>query len=175
VKFISNSLNNSRPFDVHVWSDYPELNHLVDAVWENFFIETVAIKRGPKPKASKKSHLKTLLLDLYVCWLNDPEMYLAVHMSKTGWKANSRYNALHLSSQMIVIIKRLVELDFLEFHIGYEGRLSRVRPHEKLQLLFRTIAIPLSEVAFRHTQEVLELRGDANRSGPAGLYWQAEA
>jgi len=158
------NLNHSRPIDVHVWSEHTELDALVDELWLRYFqIDTQqTVKRGPKSKASKKSHLKTLLLDLYVCWLNDPQMYLAVHMSKSGWKANSRYNALHLSSQMIVIIKRLVELDFLEFHTGYEGRLSRVRAHERLQILFKVITIPLTAVVFHHTQEVLELRGDAD-------------
>ena len=158
------NLNHSRPIDVHVWSEHTELGALVDELWLRYFLVNAqqTSRRGPKPKASKKSHLKTLLLDLYVCWLNDPQMYLAVHMSKSGWKANSRYNALHLSSQMILIIKQLVELDFLEFHIGYEGRLSRVRAHERLQILFRAITMPLSAVSFHHIQEVLELRGDAD-------------
>ena len=129
MKSFMTNLNHSRPLDVHVWSDYPELNHLVDALWDSSFNKEATIRRGPKPKATKKAHLKTLLLDLYVCWLNDPTMYLAVHMSKSGWKGNSRYNALHISSRIIEIIKLFVELDFLEFQKGYEGWLSRIRPH----------------------------------------------
>ena len=157
-----NNLNHSRPLDVHVWSDYPKINHIVNALWNSCFNNNAISNRGPKLKATKKAQLKTLLIDLYVCWSSDPKMYLAVHMSKSGWKANSRYNALHLSSQTIGIIRRLVALDFLEFHKGYEGKLSRIRPHERLKILFRNINLPLSAISFHHTQEVIELRGDAD-------------
>ena len=156
------NLHHSRPLDIHVWSEHGELGVLVDELWLRYFQANVQLgsKRGPKPKAAKKAHLKTLLLDLYVCWLNDPTMYLAVHMSKSGWKANSRYNALHLSSKMIDVIHQLFELEYLEFHKGYEGKLSRIRPHERLQILFHSIDIPVTDITFNHTQEVLELRGD---------------
>lgn len=159
---MEDNLNNSRPLDVHVWSDYPETNHLVDALWETYFEPVEVIRRGPKPKATKKSHLKVLLLDLYVCWVNDPTMYLAVHMSKSGWKANSRYNALHLSSQMIDVVRKLVDLEYLEFHKGYEGRLSRIRATDRLHFLFHSITVPLPVISFHHSQEVLELRGDGD-------------
>ena len=33
----SNDINNSRPFDVHVWSDYPEFNQLVNRLWSRYF------------------------------------------------------------------------------------------------------------------------------------------
>ena len=159
---MEDNLNNSRPLDVHVWSDYPEINHLVDALWETYFELIEVIRRGPKSKATKKSHLKVLLLDLYVCWVNDPTMYLAVHMSKSGWKANSRYNALHLSSQMIEVVHKLVDLEYLEFHKGYEGRSSRIRATDQLHFLFHSITVPIPAISFHHTQEVLELRGDAD-------------
>ena len=156
------SLNNSRSLDVHVWSDYPEINHLVDALWKTYFQPIEVIRRGPKPKATQKSHLKVLLIDLYVCWANDHTMYLAVHMSKSGWKANSRYNALYLSSQMIDIVRRLVDLEYLDFHKGYEGRLSRIRVTDRLHFLFHSIVVPLRAISFHRSQEVLELRGDAD-------------
>ena len=33
----SNDINNSRPLDVHVWSDYPEFNQLVNKLWVKYF------------------------------------------------------------------------------------------------------------------------------------------
>ena len=144
---MEDNLNNSRPLDVHVWSDYPEINHLVDALWETYFEPIEVRRRGPKPKAPKKVHLKVLLLDLYVCCLNDQTMYLAVHMSMSGWKANSRYNALHLSSQMIGVVRKLVDLEYLEFHKGYEGRLSRIRATDRLHFLFHSIVVPLPAIS----------------------------
>lgn len=155
-----NDYNHSRPLDVHIWSEHPEINVLVTELWSHFW-ETEPQdmqKRGPKPKAPKKKHLKVLLLDLYVCWQDDPSMYLSVHMSKSGWKANSRYNALNLSSQMICIIKRLSDLNFLEFKAGFEGRLSRIRPTEKLELLFRHTKLANDDISHNHDKEMLILK-----------------
>ena len=162
-----NNYNHSRPLDVHVWSEHPEINVLVNEVWSRFWEEEAAVKpkRGPKPKAPKKKHLKVLLLDLYVCWQSDPLMYLSVHMSKSGWKANSRYNALNLSSQMIGIIKRLTDLGFLEFKKGFEGKLSRIRPTEKLELLFKLTKLKHDDISHHHDEEMLVLKAGDNMKG----------
>ena len=154
-----NNYNHSRPLDVHIWSEHPEINVLVNEVWSRFWDEYAEgkPKRGPKPKAPKKKHLKVLLLDLYVCWQSDPLMYLSIHMSKSGWKANSRYNALNLSSKMIGIIKRLTDLGFLEFKKGFEGKLSRIRPTEKLELLFKLTKLNNDDISHHHDEEMLVL------------------
>jgi len=162
-----NNYNHSRPFDVHIWSEHPEINVLVNEVWSRFWEEEAEAKpkRGPKPKAPKKKHLKVLLLDLYVCWQSNPSMYLSVHMSKSGWKADSRYNALNLSSQMIGIIKRLTDLGFLEFKAGFEGRLSRIRPTEKLTLLFKLTKLKNEDVSYHNDKEMLILKAGDNLEG----------
>ena len=153
-------LNHSRPLDVHVWSYHTEVNLLVNEIWDSFFHsgDAVTVKQGRKPKATKKVHLKVLLLDLFVCWAADPTQYIAVHLSKSGWKANSRYNALHLSSRMIDVIKVLHEHNFIELHLGFEGRLSRIRASEKLELLFASLNAPQEAILFNHLREPLELR-----------------
>ena len=47
----SNNINNSRPFDVHVWSDYPEFNQLVNKLWVKYFpLGDVIVRQGPVPK-----------------------------------------------------------------------------------------------------------------------------
>lgn len=61
------SLNNSRPLDVHVWSDYPEINHLVDALWETYFepVEVGGVVCYPIPNLEgneMKSALLTALM-----------------------------------------------------------------------------------------------------------------
>jgi len=132
----------------------------VNEIWDSFFHsgDAVTVKQGRKPKATKKVHLKVLLLDLFVCWAADPTQYIAVHLSKSGWKANSRYNALHLSSRMIDVIKVLHEHNFIELHLGFEGRLSRIRASEKLELLFASLNAPQEAILFNHLREPLELR-----------------
>jgi hypothetical protein len=156
----SSNINNSRPFDVHVWSEYPEFNKLIEKLWPKYFpSDDSTVLPGPKPKATSKVHFKTLLLDLYVCWMTDPNMYLGVHMSNTGWKANSRYNALHLSDRMIGIIKELVAVDILEFQKGHQGTLTRIRANRQLQLLFRDLKFSISEVVFDYMRDPIILRG----------------
>ena len=156
----SNDIENSRPLDVHVWSDYPEFNQLINKLFVKYFpSQDNVVRPGPKSKATSKVHFKTLLLDLYVCWMTDPNMYLGVHMSNSGWKANSRYNALHLSYRMIGIIKELVAVDILEFQKGRQGTLSRIRAAKQLQLLFRDLKFPISEVVFDYMRDPLILRG----------------
>ena len=119
----SNNINNSRPFDVHVRSEYPEFNQLVNQLWLKYFPledSVGVVPRGPIPKAITKVHFKTLLLDLYVSWMNDPNMYLGISMSKSTWKPNSRYNALHLSFRIVAIIKELEAVGLIEVELSYD-------------------------------------------------------
>ena len=91
--------------------------------------------------------------------MTDPNMYLGISMSKSGWRANSRYNALHLSFRMVAIIKILEEVDVLEFQKGRQGTLSRIRAAKQLQLLFRELKFPISEVVFDYMRDPIILRG----------------
>lgn len=55
-------LIHSRPLDVHKWSEYPEVNEVVDHVFD-------LLPSLFQNKSKAKKHLKVLLLDLYVAWL----------------------------------------------------------------------------------------------------------
>ena len=48
----------SRPFDVHKWSDHPEVNNFVNSIYDKHF-------KLQKSEILKK-HLKVVLLDLYI-------------------------------------------------------------------------------------------------------------
>lgn len=45
---------NSRPFDVHRWSDYPGVTKKIQALWDVLGLEADLKKPGPKPKRSPK-------------------------------------------------------------------------------------------------------------------------
>jgi hypothetical protein len=52
-------LDNSRPLDVHRWSDHPEANKFVDIIWDIFFAEQYAnTAPGKRPKSNPKIQLK---------------------------------------------------------------------------------------------------------------------
>ena len=102
-------LRYSRPLDVHKWSDHSEVNDFVDQLWDEFLASEFAesVTRGKRPKTSLKQQFKVLLLDLYIAWKEDPELLIGVAMSKSSYKTNSRYNALHISQKMIDLINYL--------------------------------------------------------------------
>ena len=58
---------HSKPLDVHRWSDHPEVNKLVDRVW-NMLSEDVRsslIGKSNNAGTPPKRILKVLLIDLY--------------------------------------------------------------------------------------------------------------
>ena len=64
------------------------------------------VGKGNRATSEPKKQFKTLLLDLYVAWLDDPELSIGVGMSKSAYKKNSRYNELFISAKMIEIVNR---------------------------------------------------------------------
>ena len=59
--------NYSRVLDVHIWSNYPEVNEFISLIYNAYFSN----QNGKKSIAKK--HIKLVLLDLYVAWLDDPD------------------------------------------------------------------------------------------------------
>ncbi|MDC0993187.1 hypothetical protein OAS14_02390 [Alphaproteobacteria bacterium] len=114
---------HSRPLDVHCWSEHTEANKFVDYVYDTY------LNNQPNEnKRIKKRHLKVVLLDLYVAWLNDPNLNIAVHMTTGAYsdgtvfnKGKSRYNELNIKVSTIEIIHRLHEADLIGFQKGFEG------------------------------------------------------
>ena len=93
----------SVPFNVHTWSDHPEVNSLVDTVWNTLGVDIQnalmgkSNNRGTPPKRI----LKKLLIDLYVNWLDDPLLCVGVARGNDAWTPTSRYNALHIPKKLI--------------------------------------------------------------------------
>jgi hypothetical protein len=169
----------SRPIDVHRWSDHPEVKALVEEVWERYLPEEFTGKSGnnttgPKPKTPFKKQLRVLILDLYVAWLQDPELSIGMSMSVNEWKTNSRYNALHLSKKLIQMANVLVVAGMLDkANASYSGpnaksnRTTRLRASEKLQDLFKTAKFVRDDVTRFEGEEIIILRDekDVHRVG----------
>ena len=116
-------MNNdiSRRFDVHVWSEHPEVNTFVNSIYEQHF-------KWQNPNLIKK-HIKLVLLDLYLAWNEHPNMKLGVNLNNNAYKAKSRYNELHISKKTITVVKRLHELQLINMVYGFNdptGRFSKV-------------------------------------------------
>lgn len=160
----------SRPIDVHRWSDHPEVAAWVEHIWITDFPDMAKTRRGPKPATPFKSQLKVLILDLYVAWLEDPELCIGVSMNVNAYNTHSRYNALHISKHIINVINRLLDTDYIVMAKGSYGgqgaggnRTSRIRASDKLRAMFERSKVTRDDITRIETQECVILRSADDR------------
>lgn len=157
---------HSRQLDVHRWSDHPEIVKVVDTIWQaNFTQLDVAGRSGPKPKRSFRQQLRVLVLDLYVAWLEDPDLCIGVSMSQNDWETWSRYNALRISKKIIPLIHGLAKVGLIDLAKGsYSGpyapynHTTRIRAAEPLRELFRAAKMTRDDVIQAPEQECIILK-----------------
>ena len=96
--------NHSRPLDAHRWSNYSEVNPFINEIYNNH------IKDVSENANIQKKHLKLVLLDLFIAWIDDPELNIGVHMHEGAYsdgtvfnKGKSRYNELNIKKKEIEI------------------------------------------------------------------------
>ena len=167
---VTRDYNYSRPLDVHRWSCYPETNTFVNSIYEQHFLTDKA------NKTIRKKLLKVVLLDLYVAWIDDPNLCIGVHMSPNAYsdgtiftKGKSRYNELHIKDTIIQVIHRLKDVGLIGFKEGYEGsseyggRTSRIWAYERLIEAFETAQFGYFDVGYLNNKEIIILR-DSNKN-----------
>ena len=157
----------SRILDVHRWSEHQEANLFVDEVYDTFLN-----RQGQENTRIKKKHLKVVLLDLYVAWLNDPDLNIAVHMSPAAYSNGTvfrtgkpRYNELNIKVSTIDIIHRLDEAGLIGRKEGWQdnrgkGFLTRIWPTPKLIKLFENAAFGYFDIGYAETRETIILRDE---------------
>ena len=130
----ADELNNYESFDVHVWSEYPEVNKAVDVLYGE-------LKKLPEFAGNerlRKKHVKVVILDLYVKWLADPTRYSSYYRRKNAYsEVDARYNKLHISRLTVPVVDALQVSGYLEHHTGYQSitgksYMSRMRATKKL-------------------------------------------
>lgn len=156
------ALDHSRPLDVHRWSDFPEADAFVNEVYAR-------CQRGKQTNIERK-HFKVVLLDLYVAWLLDPALKIAVPMQPAAYKAKSRYNALHISRKTIDVVTLLKEAGLIDMKLGFFdrrkggfSRLTRVWPTADLIALFRSSHLDPSMIV-RADEEVIVLKNEQGKN-----------
>ena len=162
---------HSRPLDVHRWSDHEEVNGFVDRIYKDFI--------SPPQKENiriKKKHLKVVLLDLYIAWLEDPELNIAVHMRPSAYsngtifsRGKSRYNELNIKVSTIEIVHRLHSCGLIGFHKGFEGSagwhgyLSRIWPLSELIQFFKQASFNKFYINYSKNRETIILRNSEKK------------
>ena len=158
--------NYSRLLDVHVWSDYPEVNDFINLIYDTYF-STLNGKRS-----IAKRHIKLVLLDLYVAWLTDPDLCLSVNMTRDFYSRNfgtgtTRYNELNISAKIITVINTLKSDDVgligykrgVEAQEGYgTGFISRIWAEPKLVRMFEKSAFSEFMIYSHPDRETVLLR-----------------
>ena len=165
---------HSRPLDVHRWSNHPEATKLREAVWKDYFKDAFPPieGKGNKAKSEPKKQFKVLLLDLYVAWLDDPELSIGVGMSRSAYKANTRYNALFISAKIMDIINHAFLMGLIDKKTGSQqsAKVTRIRASDKLAAIFNETELTLFELTEEQpNQEVIilnkkEFRNDKERT-----------
>ena len=144
--------HHSRPLDVHRWSDHSEATKLREQVWSKYF--AVAFQeggKGNKAKSEPKKQFKVLLLDLYVAWLDDPELSIGLGMTNSAYKENKRYNELFISAKIIDVVNHAYEVGLIDKLTGTEGarQTTRIRASKLLGSIFTKANL----IVFDMTQE----------------------
>ena len=135
------SLDNSNLYDVHLHSEYNELNNLRDYLFN--FLSGNNAQFANKNKTKNKAQIKNLIINVFKAFNEDPSRYVAIHLGKPYYTSiKSRYNELHIKTILIPAVHLLAEHKYIELHTGFFnktsgiGRISRIRASNKLIKLF---------------------------------------
>lgn len=162
----NSSVHNSRPFDVHRWSEHPEVESFVAPLWDRFNggqADASPVRKGRPTKRIKRDNMKVLLLDLYVCWCEDPTRYIGISSNNNDW-TKGRYKAIHLSHTILVVLDWLVAEGLVDkrnhFHSQNQSlsRTARYRASESLQSLFETALFGIDDIYAHDDEECIVLK-----------------
>lgn len=132
---------NSRPFDVHRWSDYPELSNCLSSLVDELEgYENRVRRRGDGQSKKFREAIRCLVLDLFVAWKTDPDLTIGISLGNSSYTDTSRYRALFIHwSSFIQAYRLLVQAGYIEVvHNGFHGpeagtgRVTRIKATEHL-------------------------------------------
>ncbi len=153
-----NPLNNSRPIDIHRWSNYPQVVKAVDEL---------ATELGFKDRRFKKC-LRLVIVDLYQAWRVDPTQYVAFHRGENDYRGGTRYNKLRIKYDALIgTIDALTREGYVEYHRGiqfydeagnYHGHISRMKARRMLIRYIVTHGIKPHMIGRCEDEEVIVIR-----------------
>ena len=133
-----NPLFNSRPLDVHRWSEFPEVKKAVEDLYVELGFNNVNYKRI----------LRVVLLDLYHSWRTDHTQYVTYSRGENEYRGGTRYNKLRIKYDLLInTVDALVDAGYVEQWLGQYYRnedKSTVGFHTRMRatkMLIRCIVI----------------------------------
>ena len=132
-----NKLDNSRPFDIWIWSNKPEVKEACNFIDKKFLSTQKYLS-----KKKLRYHLRIILTDLFVVKQEDPTRYIAISRSKNSYRNLKRLKNIFLQYKYTIYILDVLESHgYIEQHKGFNSerakRQTRIKGTEKLFRLFR--------------------------------------
>lgn len=134
----------------------------LDISYIDDFIGTFSFKSFFNSQIMRK-HLKFIIIELFSCWYENENQFLAVSLSKRGYKAKSRYNPNMISSYCIDLIKELKQKRLIDFYPGFFdsnrgiSRLTRIKASKILIEEFKRTNFDFYEILSLKNRESLYL------------------
>lgn len=133
-------LKTASPFDVHRWSDYPEVRRVTDAIFDEIKALRQSRKERIRGAEKVKKHLRVTLIDLWAAYKLSSNPYRGISKNKSDYQQEkSRYVQIHLTyDYLIKVINDLRDLGYLEEDIGFKdwvtgiGYRTRIKAADRL-------------------------------------------
>jgi len=140
-------LDNSRPIDIWIWSNKPEIRKTAEYIFTQLQQKKKLRLKSDFHLPRVKNHLKVILTDLLVVHKEDPQKYLSFSRQNADYVPAGRYHKIFLHPKyMAFLTDFLAEEGFIEFHKGIYfdecRRKSRMRATPKLLRHFRKHRVP---------------------------------
>lgn len=121
-------IESAYQFDVYKWSQYPEVNLAVNAI----FNEIVELRKSKHIRIrgvdQVKKHLKVTVIDLWAGYQLGMNPYRGVSKNKSDYQKADRYRKIFLTYDYLIhIIDDLTELGYLEQVLGSQKERLRTR------------------------------------------------
>lgn len=162
-----NKYDYSRRFDVHKWSDYPQVKKLTAKLY-NEIVVTETLKKARTAKDAKKLErtLRIVLIDLFAAWQEDENLYIAYPRGSDLYNDDTRYANIYIKFKpMMQVTDYLKEHEYIEHRLGNkfsdnEGRVSRMRATDKLKKLFTNYKVRVRHVQVRKEKELIQKKDE---------------
>jgi len=159
------ALDNSSLFDIHKLSHYKEVDHVVNHLFKMLCEKNPVFLR--KNASKNKSQLKTLIVNLYLNYVNDQKRFTSVYLKKSYYDdLEERYNQLYISKILIPLIHELVSSGYLIIYKGFyslkKSKMTRIRGSSKLFNLFKSNKFHEFMIEDSDKQELIILRDEIN-------------
>lgn len=144
-------LKTAPQLDVHKWSDYPEVNAVVDDIFEEIKLLRKLKNKRIREANKVKKHLKVIIIDLWAANKLSLNPYRSISKNKSDFQIESRYRKIFLKFDYFVpVINDLVELKYIDEKLGYrfahDAKRTRVKAKEKLIKKILTSTYGVNEI-----------------------------